>query len=343
MNVDFIIVGQGLAGTLLAFALEEQGKTFCIIDDLNEYAASRKAAGIINPITGRRYVKSWNYDELEKEFVPFYEKLGNKIDKPIFQKHEIILCLSTIKEENDLLSQATRYHYLDKIKFIPFPSILISETRSAAYSLQGYKLDIQELCNAYRRYWTEKGYIRHQSVDYKFSFEQDKVIYHDIQADSVVFCEGAFIKQNPYFKHALVIPNKGQYLLITKDDWKGSYSVKDKIIISPISEGLWVGATYEWTFDTVEPDIKGKEELAIQLEKIIKTPYIIKTVLSGLRPTTQNRRPLIMRHPLHTNLWAINGFGTKGSSLGPYIINQFLKIYFEGIENKFENVQSLSI
>ena len=100
MNVDFIIVGQGLAGTLLAFALEEQGKTFCIVDDLNEYAASRKAAGIINPITGRRYVKSWNYDELEKEFVPFYEKLGNKIDKPIFQKHEIILCLSTIKEEN---------------------------------------------------------------------------------------------------------------------------------------------------------------------------------------------------------------------------------------------------
>jgi len=81
-------------------------------------------------------------------------------------------------------------------------------------------------------------------------------------------------------------------------------------------------------------------KLANQLKKIIKTPYTIKTVLSGLRPTTKNRRPLIMRHPIHSNLWAINGFGTKGSSLGPFIINQFLKIYFDGLENKFENIQS---
>ena len=340
MNVDFIIVGQGLAGTLLAFALEEQGKTFCIIDDLNEFAASRKAAGIINPVTGRRYVKSWNYDELEKEFVPFYENIGNKINKPIFQKHEIILCLTTVKEENDLLAQASRYHYSDKLKFIPFPSILISDTLTAVYSLQGYKLDIHELCNAFRTYWTEKGNMRHQSVDYKFIFEQNKVIYQDVIADAVVFCEGAFIKQNPFFNHAWVIPNKGQYLLIAKDDWKNKFSVKDKIIITPIGDDLWVGATYEWTFDTAEPDIKGKEELANQLKKIIKTPYTIKTVLSGLRPTTKNRRPLIMRHPIHSNLWAINGFGTKGSSLGPFIINQFLKIYFDGLENKFENIQS---
>jgi len=336
LNVDFIIVGQGLAGTLLASALEDIGKTFILIDDLNRYAASRQAAGIINPITGRRYVKSWNYDVLENYFISFYARQNKKLNQVIFTEHEILLCLSSIKEENDLLAQASRYEYSDKISFIPFPSNILSEHRSAVYSLQGYKLNISGMCDAFREVWIKQGLVWNQPFDYNINFDQEKIKYKSITAGAVVFCEGAFINRNPYFNHVPVIPNKGQFMLIDKEDWKGSFSVKDKIIISPTQDGLWVGATYEWAYDSIEPDLKAREELTVQLDKLIKAPYTVKNVLSGLRPTTKNRRPLILRHPVHSKLWAINGFGTKGSSIGPYLINQFLRIYFKNEENRFD-------
>lgn len=330
-------MGQGLAGTLLASALEDLGKTFYIIDDLNKYAASRQAAGIINPVSGRRYVKSWNYDELEKNFVPFYERQCQKVKKSIFGKHQILLCLASVKEENDLLAQAARYNYLDKIKHVPCPEHVILQNKSVVYSLQGYKLNISELCNSFRELWISQGKLLNQKFDYQFALDQNTVIYKDIRAYAMVFCEGAFINQNPYFNHIQVIPNKGQFMLINKEDWKENYSVKDKIIVSPMQDGWWVGATYEWIYDSPEPDLMGRNELTIQLDKLIASPFVIKKVLSGLRPTTKNRRPLIIRHPIHSNLWTINGFGTKGSSLGPYMVNQFLGICLEGITNRFEN------
>lgn len=336
MNVDFIIVGQGLAGTLLASALEEIGKTFIVIDDLNRFAASRQAAGIINPITGRRFVKSWNYDELEKNFVKFYTRQNQKLNQTVFSEHEILLCLSSVKEENDLLAQASRYEYSNKISYIPFPSTLVSGNRSAVYSLQGYKLNIAGMCDAFRDSWINQGIVRNEPFDYNQVFDGDKINYKGIKAGAVVFCEGAFINQNPYFHQAPVIPNKGQFMLIEKESWKESFSIKDKIIVSPVRDRLWVGATYEWEFESLEPDLRGRVELTAQLDKLIKSPYSVKEVLSGIRPTTKNRRPLILRHPVHSNLWAVNGFGTKGSSLGPYVINQFLGIYFEGHENIFD-------
>ncbi|MFT5168556.1 MAG: glycine oxidase, partial [Saprospiraceae bacterium] len=58
-EVDYLIIGQGLAGSLLAYQLLERGKTVQIIDNHHNGASSSIAAGIINPITGRRFAKSW--------------------------------------------------------------------------------------------------------------------------------------------------------------------------------------------------------------------------------------------------------------------------------------------
>jgi len=49
---DFILVGQGLAGTLLAHFLKAAGQRILVIDQPNENTASQIAAGIINPVTG---------------------------------------------------------------------------------------------------------------------------------------------------------------------------------------------------------------------------------------------------------------------------------------------------
>ena len=63
MQVDAIIVGQGLAGSLLAFALHQRGQQVMLLDD-GVVNASQVAAGLINPVTGQRLVKSVSASQL---------------------------------------------------------------------------------------------------------------------------------------------------------------------------------------------------------------------------------------------------------------------------------------
>jgi 2-polyprenyl-6-methoxyphenol hydroxylase-like FAD-dependent oxidoreductase len=61
---EVLIVGQGLAGTLLSWWLHKAGIPFKVIDQQDPNSASARAAGLINPVTGRRLVTTWMIDEL---------------------------------------------------------------------------------------------------------------------------------------------------------------------------------------------------------------------------------------------------------------------------------------
>jgi 2-polyprenyl-6-methoxyphenol hydroxylase-like FAD-dependent oxidoreductase len=63
-TADVIIVGQGLTGTWLSWWLNKAGLSFKIIDQTNKDSSSMRAAGLINPVTGRRLVNTWMIDEL---------------------------------------------------------------------------------------------------------------------------------------------------------------------------------------------------------------------------------------------------------------------------------------
>jgi len=54
-TLDYLIVGQGLAGSVLAWCLAQQGRRVLLLDDGHRHAASRAAAGLINPLAGMRF------------------------------------------------------------------------------------------------------------------------------------------------------------------------------------------------------------------------------------------------------------------------------------------------
>ena len=70
-ETEVLIIGQGLAGTCLSWWLHQAGISFKIIDRPDLNSASMRAAGLINPITGRRLVKTWMIEEL----LPFAENM----------------------------------------------------------------------------------------------------------------------------------------------------------------------------------------------------------------------------------------------------------------------------
>ena len=64
MEVDYLLIGQGISGTWLSYYLRKEGKSFMVIDNDSPVASSRIAAGVINPVTGRRHVEVWMANEI---------------------------------------------------------------------------------------------------------------------------------------------------------------------------------------------------------------------------------------------------------------------------------------
>src|SRR5215213_4280553 len=73
--VDFVIVGAGLAGTTLAWQLRRRGRSVLVLDRETGGAASRVAAGLVTPVTGKRLARSWRWDELFPAAVAFYREV----------------------------------------------------------------------------------------------------------------------------------------------------------------------------------------------------------------------------------------------------------------------------
>ena len=99
---DFLIIGQGIAGSLLAYELLQKNQSLDILNIDSNQSSSKVAAGLYNPITGRKMVKTWNCDDifpgLEKYYQSLEETLGVRflhpigIYRPFFSAQAVYLC-----------------------------------------------------------------------------------------------------------------------------------------------------------------------------------------------------------------------------------------------------------
>jgi hypothetical protein len=90
MQVDILIIGQGICGTMLSWYLYKEGKSFYVVDDNNTLAPSKVAAGLINPVTGRRYSYSWMIDTIMPFAFKSYKEMGSFLDQKIIFQKDII-------------------------------------------------------------------------------------------------------------------------------------------------------------------------------------------------------------------------------------------------------------
>ena len=89
IKVDYIIVGQGIAGSMVAHFLLEKNKKVFVIDQSCPNSASNIASGVVNPITGRRIVKTWMIDDILPFVKVIYRQIENKLNASFFFEQEI--------------------------------------------------------------------------------------------------------------------------------------------------------------------------------------------------------------------------------------------------------------
>lgn len=328
-NIKYLIVGQGIAGTLLAGELLKRGVSFKVVDNPNFSSASKVAAGVINPITGRKFVKTWMYEELEEVFLPSYRYFEKLLDGKYLYPRKIIRAIPSVGDQNNWdarsLSKEGQKYMTSNFDFSDFEGLV--EEKLNYGMVTGYQLKIADLVKDFRTYLQGDDLVVTEIFDFdKFTIEDHFVNYGALQARHAIFCEGYKVINNPFFSHLPFSPAKGELLLVKIPQLDSKHLLKDQIFIAPQSENIyWVGATYGWDHFTDIPTQEKRAWLINALEKVLKVPYEIVDHQAGVRPATKYRRPLMGTHKDHKNLHLFNGLGTKGSSLGPYWSKHFIE------------------
>ncbi len=329
-EADYLIIGQGIAGSLLSYFLIKKHKRVIVIDDNHPSSASRVAAGLINPITGRRIVKTWKADLI----IPFAEKIYQQLEAEMgvkfFYKKNIVKYFSSYKELNDCAVKSGASEYAEYILEHADDTLnehLIKDYIGSTEIKQSAFLNISLFVEAYRNILKSRGQIIEGKFNYTdIRFENNSGSWKDIRFRKIIFCDGYRATQNFYFSYLPFVLAKGEIITIHSPELQIEKIVSKGIFIIPIGNNKYkVGSTYEWNEIDENSTLKGRNQISEQLDKILKCKYTIVEHQAGIRPTVKDRRPLLGIHPENKLIGIFNGLGTKGASLAPYFAHQFVE------------------
>lgn len=333
MVVDYIIVGQGICGTMLSHRLLQLGKTVVVIDEARPHTASKVASGVINPVTGRRIVRTWEIEKIMPFAVEVYRELEKDLNLSLIRQTNILDFHPTpqmmlafkdrLPEEQEYLRIPNQTEQLQSFFNFDFG---VGEINPC------WLIDLNNLLAGWRKKLQNTGRLLAQKFEWKDCLiTETGVEYAGIQASTVICCEGAAGFQNPYFHRLPYAPNKGQAIIAKIDGLPSTNIYKQGINLVPWQEGLWwIGSTYEWDFTDLNPSDAFRIKTEEQLKHWLKLPFQILDHVAAERPANMERRPFVGLHPVHKSVGLFNGMGTKGCSLAPYFAAEFAQFLVQG-------------
>jgi len=332
-QVDYSIVGCGLASIAFCEQLRAHNKSFVVFDDASQQS-SIVAAGLYNPVILKRFTPVWKAKEQLALALPTYKAIEDNLSIKIDHRLRILRRFASVEEQNLWFSA------LDKPLLEPYLKPQLIKTSPATINapfgfgevLHAGWLDTELLIKIYKQNLQNNNQLLNETFDYNaISFSNDAVQYKDVVSQHIVFAEGFGLKHNPYFSHLPLNGTKGEVLTIKAADLKIDYAIKASVFIIPKGNGVFtVGSTYNWDDKTNLPTENGKAELLSKLRTFVTCDVEVIDHVAGIRPTVKDRRPLVGQHHEHKQLFVLNGLGTRGVMLAPYVAQQL----YQFIEHK---------
>jgi len=326
MQTEYLIIGQGISGTFLSYYLKKENKSFLVIDNNYSNSPSKIAAGIINPVTGRRLVTVWMVDEILPFAWKAYQEIGHDLGiTAISQKTIIDFFPNPFMRESFLQKIETGDKYVHAYPEQNHFNNFFNYELGCGEIRPVYTAHLETLLPAWRQQLQKENKLSEENFEFnQLQVETDKIQYKNITADKIIFCDGTSSFENPFFKQLPFAPNKGEALVARIPGLPDNHIYKKGMMIVPMAENdlFWIGASYVWNFDNADPTVAFRENAELFLTQTLKIPFEILEHRSGLRPATLERRPFVGFHPAYTNVGILNGMGTKGCSLAPFFAKQ---------------------
>ena len=316
MTAELRIIGQGIAGSLLGWACDRAGISFIIEDCFTDAApivsasASSVGAGIINPITGQRLVKSWRVDSLLPIAVAMYQEIGDILGQSFLFPYRLRRFFADDRERAVARAKWARGEFAD------FGQNLDDE---GLWVEPAYRVDVHGLVQALRARWRKMGHWRESDAPLPISGGQTAL---------TVRCIGASELADDAFSWASLAPAKGELLEIET----APGALDPKVILNrhewivPLNDSrALVGATVEPGIAASGPTAHARailEKAAAQL--LGDVPFRTVFHRAGVRVVAPDKHPVIGRHPENASLGLFNALGSKGALLAPWLANEWV-------------------
>ncbi|HHB78161.1 MAG TPA: FAD-binding oxidoreductase [Saprospiraceae bacterium] len=334
-NHKILIIGQGLAGTVLAHQLLRKNFSVTVLDKGHKGISTSLAAGVINPVTGRRIVKSWLIDDLLPVAKRYYQEVGAELGISLWYELPALRLFTDTAMSNNwgIRMQNEGYgQYLDYVNHADMSPFPVKTNFGAGVIRHSARANISLMITRFREKWREEGRLIEAAFRQEdLAHGQAHLLYQGESYDKIIFCEGWEAMKNPFFVDLPFQVTKGEVLILRIPEMPQKNIIKKKVALVPLGQELfWAGATNYWKFEDVKPTQEGKSWLKTELESILDIPYEVVDHLAAIRPTVRHRRP-IMGFPsyleannVHAQIGLFNGFGTKGTSLVPFWAGKFI-------------------
>ncbi len=333
-EVDYIIIGQGLCGTFLSWNLMRAKQKVLVIDQSIANSASKIASGVINPVTGRRIVRTWEIETLMPFAVEAYTTLGDELGVHLITQCNMVDFYSTPQMKQAFEQRLTtekeylRYPLNTNELFKYFnPSIGVGEINPC------WLINLHAMLNGWRKKLIEQnGLLQEKFEISNCSISENEVIYNaKIKAKKIIFCDGISGLNNPYFHLLPYSFNKGEVIFAEIKGLPTNHIYKQGIQIVPWKDNLfWIGSTYHWNYVNVDPTPEFYKKVTQQLSQWLKLPFKIIDHQAAERPANVERRPFVGLHPVFSSVGLFNGMGSKGCSLTPYFAKQLTAHLIDG-------------
>jgi hypothetical protein len=334
MHVDYIIVGYGLAGISFCELLKANNKSFIVFDNHSQQS-SLVAGGLYNPVILKRFTSVWKSEEQLEIALPMYASLEKQLKKKLDYKISVLRRFASTEEQNNWFIASDKpvinQHLSPTI--IRNNNLHINAPFGLGKVLNTGRIDTQVLVSSCREKLLKENKLIENGFDYgTLKAANSDFQYQNIVSKNIVFAEGYGVKQNPFFNKLPLKQSKGELLMISSTELKLDYVLKSDIFILPLGNDLYsVGSTYEWKDDTNKITQKAREELEFKLNKVINCSYKVENQVAGVRPTVIDRRPLVGNHQHFNNMYVLNGLGTRGVMIGPYVAKALYNFIENGI------------
>ncbi|USB34948.1 FAD-binding oxidoreductase [Paenibacillus sp. YPG26] len=353
--MKIIVIGAGIAGASTAYHLAKLGADVLIIDRQDQGQATDAAAGIICPWLSQRRNKAWYQlakagaryypalvEELEREgeSETGYARVGalnihtdpekiGKIEERAYQRLEDAPEIGAITRMDE---HTTRER---------FP--LLVEGCSSVHIGGAARVDGRALRDALLRAAVRNG-AELIHGDAQLEFQPNRVTgvtcgATRYLADAVIVCAGAWAGQllEPLGVNFEVRYQKAQIMHLQLPDpalntgeWPVVMPPSDQYLLAFGQQKIVVGATHENDIEGYDTRITPGGMHEIISKCLTWAPGLadstFEEVRVGFRPFTADFLPVVGAVPGWEGLFAVNGLGASGLTMGPFIGSQMAKL-----------------
>jgi len=321
--VDYIIVGGGISGSVLSYTLMKYGASVHVFDQPTENQSSRVAAGLWNPIVLKRLKKVWMADEMIANLHEVYPDMETWTGERFFEPLPLRRVFHNPGEQNQWMELTDNPGFKPYLNdgIHPTPPNIIAQHGSAltkatgrvhvATMIQGVRNALEKL-NAYTEGRFDWSLVQPHS---------EGISYGDIAAHSIISCEGMQLATGQAQHNvAGFAPVKGEVLKVALPMSLGKECIhQGHFMLGEADNQASVGATYAWDGFDKGPTPEKRAELEEHIQKVWDAEYTVTNHLSGIRPASKDRRPLVGPHPNKENTWIFNGMGSRAVLMAPYL------------------------